>query len=323
MAQWSDLPLEIQDHILSLVCESIILEYWEMTDNVDYEDSDVLYFARHYAYPAPLQQLLDLLLTCKRFWQAVTSIKVHEGHVIPTLQLIQHQRIKEAVQSMGSFALNRIHHSFVALLQAGLGPFWKNPLALEDKELFFDLYLKLSQRAQPMFVCMLSDFIQRHATEPTQPARSLVEVEVDDDSCDRWILSKGSLALQSAKVEICSVTDAIAIPKPKEQEQDWRDLRDREYGIDRYGGLESDDSDNESYNSYDSYEDRGCPKERKVEYWNADGRAPRIWSNKPGSWWLIRNLIRKEEWHLVSYDAKAIWEGPGGYRGMFHQRCRV
>jgi hypothetical protein len=341
MVHWFDLPIEIQREIILLVCDEIIdvygdevseiKDYGTVDDFYDFSLDEDEYYYDHPYYPFPLRDFYRLMKTCKSFRQIVLSATWYENSVIETLQHIQYDKAKEIVDSLSSGEISRVHHSFLAFMRADMGPFWTNPVALEDKNLFFDLYLHLTPRAQSMFVSKLENFIQRHAEEHSQHTRRLVEVGIDDDeSCHRWIFSKGCRAVHSSKVEICSVSDVTGISKP-EEELDWELVRYRWNAKWKEGHSaedisdESDESDNVPFDSdaaYDRFEKRLPDRGYVRRDCRLECPPPAIFSRWPGSWWLVRNLERWSEWHLVSFKGKELWCGPSGRKADFHH-CQL
>jgi hypothetical protein len=333
MAKWQDLPREIHDRVLYWFCINTFHTFLALQASLKTAIAE--YDEEGPESPAPLQHFANVLRTCEQFRDTiVNTLKINGRSVITILQEIQYSKAWNVLH-VGLFNGYAQHTNSLVILKRTAGAFWKNPLAIDDADLFDELFFYLLPDDQMTILPYLRPWIFQHAFSSKRHRKSVTiyvrENDDDDDDEDNFDTSgrrplrllRGPLgAIRGETVDVFSIKgvdlgqeedakEATACKRKEETNEDIEDgvdeSADEEYMLDN--SLEDSDQEDEEEDFEDEFDDNSENEGGKnFDFeWIAKLRMVRdIKKSKVGSWWLIRGSFN---WFMVNYYDEKCSDG--------------
>jgi hypothetical protein len=281
MTNWNDLPHEIHIQILREYCKSLVFDYSRYHAKF-HPDAPFARVLRH-TYPPPLINYLNALLTCRDFHHCITNeIKLlHDRSPRLTLQDVQYKmllRYSGMISNEGAGDYREI-----ALAQAMLGCFWKNPFICGEYSIFDDLFLGFEETGRLLLVCLLEGVLDMCKKPVTSSDYIRVKQKAVDGSFHELIFTQGSYLANGD----CFCFESVS---------GWKKVKE--------------------HTSQQEYRDNGGDKIGLLPHVPQPGeKLPYISASERDTWWLGKNIGGDDawnEWYLVNYKEKKVFVGPEG-----------
>lgn len=171
----------------------------------------------------------------------------------------------------------------IALAQAMLGCFWKNPFICGEYSIFDDLFFGFEETGRLLLVCLLEGVLDMCKKPVTSSDYIRVKQKAVDGSFHELIFTQGSYLANGD----CFCFESVS---------GWKKVKE--------------------HTSQQEHRDNGENKIGLLPHVPQPGeKLPHISASERDTWWLAKNIggdDARNEWYLVNYNEKKVFVGPEG-----------